>query len=89
VTEFSAPTGVRTDQQLQLAEFVHRQVMKQSGKQEPIGRRERRLGQLPLQDRQLVPQHQDLDLLLTITHRQQPYHADIIRESLDGSKTMG
>jgi hypothetical protein len=62
--------GVRADQQVELPELVHRQVMEQSGEQEPVGWRERRLGRLALQDRQLVPQHQDLYLLLVIAHRQ-------------------
>jgi hypothetical protein len=52
--------------------------MEESGEQEPVRRRERRLGQLSLQDRKLVPQHQDLDLLLSIAHQQQPYERERI-----------
>ena len=36
--------GVRPDQQVELPELVHRQAMEQSGEQEPVGWRERRLG---------------------------------------------
>jgi hypothetical protein len=74
-----AQDGVRADQQLELPELAHRQAMEQSGEQEPVGRREHRFGRLALQDRQLVPQHQDLHLLLTIAHRQQPYKGERVR----------
>ena len=40
-----AQDSVRADQQ-ELPELVHRQTMEQSGKQEPVGWRERRLGRL-------------------------------------------
>jgi hypothetical protein len=71
-----AQDGVRAHQQLKPSNLVQRQVMEQSGEQKPVVWRERRLCCLALQDRELVPQHQDLDLLLTFAHRQQAYQGE-------------
>jgi hypothetical protein len=48
--------------------------MDQGGKQRPIsgGEPNRRAVQLPLEDRDLVPQDKDLRILVPVTHRKQP-----------------
>jgi hypothetical protein len=50
-----AQDGVRADQQHKVLESVRRQAVKQPSEEEPISRRERGLGHLPLQHHQLVP----------------------------------
>ncbi|WP_220447199.1 hypothetical protein [Nonomuraea deserti] len=55
-----------------MSQLTPRQEAEQSGEHEAVTGREGGLGHLALQDRQLVPQHQDLDLLVTIASRQQP-----------------
>ncbi|MEU1387884.1 MULTISPECIES: hypothetical protein [unclassified Nonomuraea] len=61
-----AQDGVRADQQPKVPEAVRRQAVKQPSEKEPISRRERGRGHLPLRHHQLVPQHQDFDFLVTI-----------------------
>jgi len=65
---------VRPDQQPEPAEHVAREPVQQGGKEHPVARAEPRPGraQLPFQDRDLVPQCQDLHVLAPVTHREQP-----------------
>ncbi|MFF1736215.1 hypothetical protein [Streptomyces sp. NPDC058247] len=63
---------------------VHRQVVEQAGEQEPVVRHERRVVDVALQDRELVPQHQDLDLLGALAHRQQAYERERFRNGKVG-----
>ncbi|WSE20289.1 hypothetical protein OG518_36305 [Streptomyces sp. NBC_01397] len=74
-----AQDGVRAHQQVEPSKLVHRQVVEQPGEQEPIARGECWLVDLALQDRELVPQHQDLDLLVAVAHRQQAYEREGVR----------
>jgi hypothetical protein len=64
---------VRPDQQSEPAEQVAREAVQQGGKERPIARGEprRRRAQLPLQDRDLMAQSQDLHVLVPVAHRQQ------------------
>ncbi len=59
---------VRADQQREAPQRVHRQTMQQPREEEPIVPSERR----PLQHAQLMPAHQDLDVLVVIACGQQP-----------------
>jgi hypothetical protein len=45
--------------------------MEQAGEDRTVGVGEGRPADLALQDQQLVPEHQDLDVFVTIAHRQQ------------------
>jgi len=65
---------VRPDQQPEPAEHIAREPVQQGGQEYPVARPEPRpdRAQLPLQDHDLVPQHQDLRVLVPVTHRQQP-----------------
>lgn len=64
--------SLRAHQQRKVSQLTPRQEAEQSGEHEAVTGREGGLGHLALQDRQLVPQHQDLDILVTIASRQQP-----------------
>ncbi|WP_248958734.1 DDE-type integrase/transposase/recombinase [Sphaerisporangium perillae] len=55
----------------EVSELGQRQTVQQAGEEEPVLRRERRSGHLPLQDLQLMPQHQNLDLFVKISRGQQ------------------
>ncbi|WP_442819791.1 hypothetical protein OHA79_02335 [Streptomyces sp. NBC_00841] len=46
--------------------------MEQASEQRAVGVGERGLADLALQDQQLVPQREDLDVFVPLTHRQQP-----------------
>ncbi|MGH3288285.1 MAG: hypothetical protein ACRDPD_26985 [Streptosporangiaceae bacterium] len=69
-----AQYGIGAHQQPEPAEHVPGEPTQQGGQERPVARREPRPGhaQLPLQDRDLVPQHQDLHVLVPLAHRQQP-----------------
>ena len=56
------------------AEQVAGEAVQQGGQERPVGRGEPRPGgaELPLQDRDLVPQDQDLHVLVPIAHREPP-----------------
>jgi len=64
----------RPGQQSDPAEHVVREAVQQGGQECPVGGGEPRpvRAQLPLQDRDLVPQHQDLGALIPVAHRKQP-----------------
>jgi len=57
---------VRPDQQPEPAEHIAREPVQQGGQEYPVARPE------PRPDHDLVPQHQDLRVLVPVTHRQQP-----------------
>jgi hypothetical protein len=71
-----AQDRVRAYEQHELAQLVHRKVVEQAGEQRAVGVGEHGLADLALQDPQLVPQRQDLDVLFPIAHRQQPQKRD-------------
>jgi hypothetical protein len=62
---------VRAHQRQEPAKPFHRQTTRQSGHERTIDIRERGLGDLALKNQQLMPEHQDLHVLLLLTHRQQ------------------
>jgi hypothetical protein len=53
--------------------------MEERGQERTVRRRDARPVDLPLQDGQLVAQRQYLDLLVHLTHRQQPYEGEHAR----------
>jgi hypothetical protein len=65
---------LRPDQQPEPSEHVPREPVQQGGQERPVARAEPRPGltQLPLQDRDLVTQRQDLHLLVPVAHWKQP-----------------
>ena len=71
-----AQHGLRTHQQPDLVQHVAGEAVQQRSQQRPVGRSEPDLlaVQLPFQDRDLVAQGQDLDVLGPVAHRQQPQH---------------
>ncbi len=62
------------DQQPEPPEHVAWEPVQQGGQERPVARAEPRPGcaQLPLQDRYLVTQREDLHLLVPVAHRKQP-----------------
>jgi hypothetical protein len=62
---------VRAYQQQELAQLVHQEVMEQVGEDRTVGVREGGLAGLALRDQQLVRERRDLDVLVSIAHRQQ------------------
>jgi hypothetical protein len=64
-------------------------VVQERGQQPAVVRRERGLAHLPLQDRQLVPQRQDLQVLVAIAHRQQAYERERVRQGETGQSQHG
>jgi len=77
-----AQHGVRADQKLQAVQYGPGQRHEYSGQKRPIGVGERRprRTQLPLQNRKLMPQDENLHVLVTITHRQQPQRSEDVRD---------
>jgi hypothetical protein len=67
-----AQDRVRAYEQYELAQFVRRKVVEQAGEHRAVGVGERGLADLALQDQQLVPQREDLDVFVPLAHRQQP-----------------
>jgi hypothetical protein len=63
-------------QEQELAQFAHREAMEQPGEDCAVGVGERGLADLALQDQQLVPQRQDLDVFVPVVHRQQAQDGD-------------
>jgi len=59
------------------------EAVEHSGEQRPIGVREPgpRAVQLPFQDRDLVPERQDLSVFGAVTHRQEPEHRERVRHA--------
>ncbi|KAK1186535.1 hypothetical protein B7755_000825 [Streptomyces sp. NBS 14/10] len=59
------------DQQQKVPQSVFGQVVQKAGEDGTVCVGEGRLADLALQDQQLVPEHQDLDVLLFVAHRQE------------------
>jgi hypothetical protein len=62
---------VRTYQQQEIPQFLPRQMVEQACEDHAVGVGERGLADLALQHQQLMPQRQDLEVFVPITHRQQ------------------
>ena len=58
-------------QEEELAQLVHRKVVKQAGEDRPVGVGEGGFVDLALQDQQLVSECKDLDVFIVDAHRQQ------------------
>ena len=65
---------LRPDQQPEPAQHVPREAVQQGGQERPVAGQEPRpgLAKLPLQDRDLVAQRQDLDVLVPVARRKKP-----------------
>jgi len=72
---------VRPHQQPEPAEKVSREAVQQGSQEHPVGGGEPRPGraQLPLQDRDLVAQRQDLRILVPVAHPKKP---QLLRERI-------
>jgi hypothetical protein len=71
-----AQDRVRTHQQPQRAQHLVRKLVQQCRQERSISRSEPHLlaAELPLQHRDLMPQHEDLEVFVSIAHRQQAEH---------------
>lgn len=78
-----AQHGVRSDQQPQPAQHVHRQPVQQRCQERPVAGAEPHLllSELPLQHRDPMAQGEDLDDLAPIAHRQQAQHRERVRHT--------
>ncbi|MFJ4008201.1 hypothetical protein [Streptomyces sp. NPDC090026] len=65
-----AEERLRAYEQQEAPQPVHREVVQQADEDSAVGVGEGELADLALQDEQLVPEHQDLDVLLVVAHRQ-------------------
>jgi hypothetical protein len=86
-----AQDGVRSHQQPQAAQHLAGQGREKGGEEGPVLRREphpiRRHpvgGKLSLQDGDLMPERQDLHVLVPVPHRQQPQRGERVRDSQIG-----
>ena len=72
---------VRTDQQPHTAQRLGHQTVQQRRQKRPVGRGESRPcpTQLTLQDRDLVPQRQDLDIFVPVAHRKETQDREPVR----------
>ncbi|MGW3683926.1 hypothetical protein [Streptomyces prasinus] len=66
-----AQDRVRAYQQQEVVQFLSREVVEQAGEDHTVGVGERGLGNLALQDELLVPQGENLHVLLAVAHRQE------------------
>jgi hypothetical protein len=71
-----AQHSVSADDQMDLMKPHLGEALQQCGEQRPVGPGRMWLAYLPLQHDELVAQRQDLQILLPIAHRQQPYEAE-------------
>ena len=71
-----AQNRVWAHQQPQLAQDGARKLVQQRRQERPVSRSEPHFpsAEVPLQHRDLVPQREDLDVLVSIAHRQQMQH---------------
>ena len=69
-----AQHGIGLHQQPEPAKNVAWEPVQQGGQERPVAGQEPRPGvaQLPLQDHDLVAQHQDLRVLVPVAHRKKP-----------------
>ncbi|MFD0210639.1 hypothetical protein ACFVH9_16260 [Streptomyces hirsutus] len=58
-------------QQQEVAQLVHGEVVEQAGEDSTVGVGECWLGNLALQDEQLVPQGENLHVFFAVAHRQE------------------
>jgi hypothetical protein len=65
---------------VELSQLEPGESVEQSGEERPVGRGEAGFVNLTLQDDELVAQRQDLDVLVGVAHRQQPYEGEHARE---------
>jgi hypothetical protein len=65
---------------VELPQPVAGQPVQQGGEERPVGRGEPGFVDLTLQDGELVAQRKNLDVLVHIAHRQQPYEGEHARE---------
>jgi len=75
---------VRGDDQVQLPQRGPWEPVQERGKESTVRRGDPGPVDLPLQDSQLVAQRQDLDVLVHIAHRQQPYEGEHARHGETG-----
>ncbi|MDW6063963.1 hypothetical protein SAZ11_45930 [Streptomyces sp. FXJ1.4098] len=59
------------DQQEKVPQSVFGQVAQKAGEDGTVAVGEARLADLTLQDQQLVPEYEDLDVLVSVAHRQE------------------
>ena len=78
-----AQHGLRPDQQPEPAQHVAGERVQQRGQQRPVSRSEPDLlaAQLPLQDRDLMAESEDLGVLVPVAHRQQPQQRERVRHA--------
>ncbi|GAA3650959.1 hypothetical protein GCM10022420_028240 [Streptomyces iranensis] len=67
----SAQDCIGADQQQKVPESVIGEVVEQAGEDGTVAVGEGRLADLTLQDQQLVPEYEDLDVLLSVAYRQE------------------
>jgi hypothetical protein len=67
----SAQHRVRAYRQQEVSQPVHREVVEQAGEDGAVGVGEGGFADLAFQDQWLVPERQDLDVLLAVAHRQE------------------
>jgi hypothetical protein len=78
-----AQDGIRADQQAEPLQRRAGQRLEQSGQQRPIGRLEPDplVAELALQHAELVPQHEDLGVLVMITSGEKPQQREHVRHT--------
>ena len=78
-----AEHGIRAHHQVQSLEHVPREPVQQRRQQRPITRGEPDpvRTELPVQDRELVAQREDLRVLVSAAHRQQPQQREHVRHT--------
>ncbi|WP_242437856.1 hypothetical protein [Streptomyces hygroscopicus] len=71
--QFTVPSQDRVgpDQQQKVPQSVFGEVVEQAGEDGTVCVGEGRLADLALEDQQLVPEYQDLDILFSVAHRQE------------------
>jgi hypothetical protein len=86
--EIAVPTQnrVRTHEQPKPAQHGQGEPVQQRGQERPIRRSEPHLlsAELPVEHRDLVPQHEDLQVLVSIADRQQTQHCQRVRHTQAG-----
>jgi len=78
-----AEHGIRAHHQVQSLKHVPREPVQQRRQQRPIARGEPRpvWTKLPLQDRELVAQREDLRVFVPVSHRSQPQRREYVRHT--------
>jgi hypothetical protein len=72
--------SVGGDDQVELSELEPGESMEQGGEERPVRRGEVGFVDLTLQDAELMAQRQNLDVLVGVAHRQQPYEGEYARQ---------